>query len=270
MSAVRGGFGHPDARAPNSVERMGRDMTKFSIGDWVLDKENNQTGVVKGFVDGKRSVVVRWIGNARTHQRSYSARSLVATRPRPFVLEGNLANSLDDYSRTEHHLLRTWLDANSLSLVFKNIHQLSDIKLLAQQIGSLHPPFIHICCHGDVDDEVEPFIMLLTEKIYLNDPKTIAVFALFRGYPVFFSACNLGAYELPMMQFRKATGLGPIAASSREIYDHEAMMFGLMLYQCVLNLGLTFSLAVRKSLDACRTLGIKGKPGHAQRYVRVF
>jgi len=246
-------------------------MAKFSVGDCVYHKDTNKTGQVTSLVVDKKSVKVRWIGNLKAENKLYSAQSLEGTTLRPFVMEGNLADDLSDYGRTEQNLLRTWLDASNIKLAFKSIHQLSDIELLAKMMGKSHPPFIHISCHGQLDSNKGPFIQLTPgNSIYLNDPETIRVFSLFEGFPLFFSACLLGVNEGPMQEFRRRTKLGSIAASTREIYDHEAMLFGLMLYQCTLVNGLTFETAVEQSLKACSLLKIKGKSGKGQSYVRIF
>jgi hypothetical protein len=85
-----------------------------------------------------------------------------------------------------------------------------------------------------------------------------------------FSACLLGKHKQAMTAFRTGARLGAVAAFSREVYDSEAMLFELLLYQGVLINGWTFRQAVNKACTALLTLGLRGAPGRAQSFVRVF
>jgi hypothetical protein len=211
------------------------------------------------------------MGDSKIDGEEFSAARLKHCVPCPFVLEGVLEEDIYEKSRSEHPLLAKWLGCFTDQISIKTAYHLSDIKLLAGEIGFRHPPFIHISCHGDLDEKSRrPFIVLFKERIYLDDPETIDVFSMFKGYPLFFSACNLGKLGKPIQEFRAAAGLGPVAASTREVLDTEAMLFGLMLYQAILDGGMEFEDAVLKSIQAGKLLGISGRQGHGQAYVRLF
>ena len=253
---------------------------KFTINDWVEYEDpkdpvgEKRLGVVTKVPEGtSKSVTVRWVRNC--HQGGKYAASILTHRsPIPMVLEGNLAEDLHE-PRTEYALLRNWFESIGCDFVFKSIHQLSDIELLAKKINhAILPPFIHISCHGDFEDSdnlgKRPFIQLLDNKLYLDDPYTIEVFSKFEGYPVFFSACLLGRFQNPILAFQKAAKLGPIVASVRQIYDSEAMLFGLMLYQSVIVAGMPFDKAAHNCIAALRKIGIKGEQGHALAYARCW
>lgn len=253
---------------------------KFAENDWVEYLDHNdptgekRLGVVTAVPKGtSKSVTVRWVRNGHLGG-AYAASKLTYRSPIPMVLEGNLAADLHE-PRTEYALLRTWFDSINCDFVFKSIQQLSDIELLAKKINhAILPPFIHISCHGDFEDSAtlgkRPFIQLLDDKFYLDDPYTIEVFSKFEGYPVFFSACLLGRFQAPILAFQNAAKLGPIVASVREIYDSEAMLFGLMLYQSVIKAGMPFDKAAHNCIKALRSIGIKGKQGYAQTFARCW
>lgn len=252
-------------------------MKKFAINDWVEYEDPNdpvgekRLGVVIKVPDGaERSVTVRWVRNCHPTD-TYAASKLTHRKPIPMVLEGNLAEDLHE-PRTEYALLRNWFDSINCNFVFKSIHQLSDIELLAEKINhAILPPFIHISCHGAFGKKSKrPFIQLLDDELFLDDPYTIEVFSKFEGYPIYFSACLLGKFEAPVLAFQKAARLGPVLASVREIYDSEAMLFGLMLYQSVIVAGMPFDKAAHNCLSALRSIGIKGGRGYAQAYARCW
>ncbi|MCF8209209.1 MAG: hypothetical protein K9K38_07380 [Rhodoferax sp.] len=253
---------------------------KFAVGEWVEYEDikdplgEKRLGMVTKVPRGDiRSVTVRWVRNC--HQGGKYAASILTHRlPIPMVLEGNLAADLHE-PRTEYALLRNWFDSITCDFVFKSVHQLSDIELLAKKVNhAILPPFIHISCHGDFEDSDDlgkrPFIQLLDDKLYLDDPYTIEVFSKFEGYPVFFSACFLGRFKDPILAFQKAAKLGPILASVRKIYDNEAMLFGLMLYQSVIMAGIPFGKAAHNCIAALHKIGIKGEQGHALTYARCW
>ncbi len=244
---------------------------KFDIGSWVYDEKTDRFGRVTKIIDDSRSVKVRWMHEQRADPDGYSAARLEHRTPMPFVLEGILESDIYDDSRSELPFLRRWLGSFNEKLSVKTVYQLSDMELITQGIGSRHPPFVHINCHGDVDAiDKRPFFVLYRDRLYLDDPETISAFRHLEGYPVFFSACNLGKHAKPMQAFRAAAKLGPVAASTREISDSEAMLFGLMLYQSILEGGMEFEQAVLNCNSASQLLGINGRQGHGQTYSRLF
>jgi hypothetical protein len=250
---------------------------KFAVNDWVEYHHPNdpvgekRLGVVTKLPAGTgRTYTVRWVRHNQPGG-DYAASKLTHRKPMPLVFEGDLAIDLHE-ARTEQALLDTWFKSISCDIVFKTIHQLSDIELLAKNINTdILPPFIHISCHGEVDSKTKrPCIQLLDDVLYLDDPYTIKVFSKFEGYPIFFSCCLVGVYQAPILAFQKAAKLGPIVASVREIFDSEAMLFGLMLYQSVIKAGMPFDKAAHNCIKALRSIGIKGAQGHAQTYARCF
>jgi len=249
---------------------------KFAVHDWVEYRDpkdpsdEKRLGVVTTVPKGtSKSVTVRWV--RKGHQGgNYAASVLTHQRPMPMVLEGNLASDMQEVL-SEYSLLRKWFESIACDFVFKSIHQLSDIVLLAEKINEeVLPPFIHITGHGEVESKAKrPCIQLMDDKIYLDDERTIEVFSKFEGYPIFISAC-LGRFHAPILAFQKAAKLGPIVASVREIYDSEAKLFGLMLYQSVIMAGMPFDKAAHRCIAALRSIGIKGERGYAQTYARCF
>ncbi len=247
-------------------------MKKFKVNDWVEFQDTPETkilGVVTNVPQGgERTVSVRWVRN-NYPQGEFAASKLTKSMATPFVLEGNLAADLHEL-RSERGLLTTWFDAIKLKFAFKSIHQMSDIDLLAKKVNrEILPPFIHISSHGYVDAEKRPFIQLFGDELYLDDPYTVEVFSQFEGYPVFFSACLLGRFQEPIKKFQAAAKLGPIVVSTREISDNEAMLFGLMLYQCVIG-GIAFEDAASRCIEALRLVGVKGTKGRGQAYARLI
>lgn len=249
-------------------------MKKFAVDDWVEYEDptgEKRLGVVTKVPKGQgRSVSVRWVRN--NHPAGiYAASQLTHRLPMPMVLEGNLANDLH-VVRSEYSLLRNWFESIGCDFVFKSIHQLSDLELLARKINTdILPPFIHISCHGDVEQPGKrPFIQLLEDRIYLDDPDTIEVFSQFEGYPIVFSACLLGRFQAPILAFQQAAKLGPIVVSTREIYDSEAILFGILLYQSVVMACMPFDKAACRCISALHSIGIKGERGYAQTYARCF
>lgn len=250
-------------------------MKKFKKGDWVVYKCSSQSDekwlgtIISVPDDGTRSVSVRWV-RKEAQSGVYAASMLERCQPVPLILEGNLAEDLHE-TRTDQELLKSWFGSTRSKCAFKSIHQLSDIELIASRLNKqVLPPFIHISCHGAVGDDQRPYIQLFDDLIYLGDPKTVEVFSKFEGYPVYFSACLLGKYEKPIREFQSAAKLGPIAVSPREIYDHEGLLFSVMLYQSVVNSCLPFVEAVENCISAIKLMGVKGVQGHGQSYVRVF
>lgn len=252
-------------------------MKKFEVGNWVFDEATKRYGRVVSHVEDTRSVKVRWLHEKRVDSGVYSAASLSGLVPAPFVLEGvlndNIYEGLNEGQtiRSERAVLQTLFGQYSEEWSIRSIYQLSDINLLVDDIEDRHPPFVHLICHGDVEEKTKrPFIQLYKDAIYLDDSETIEVFKNFAGYPLFMSACNIGRYEKPIQEFREATGVGPVIASTREISDNEAILFGLMLYHAVYGGGLEIDGAYHAAINSLELLGVSGRPGRAQRYARLF
>lgn len=251
-------------------------MKKFAIGSWVFDKAEKRYGRVVGHVEERRSVKVRWLGEKRADSGTYSAASLKSESPAPFVLEGVLNDDIyegpdKEAIRSERLVLQTVFGQYSPQWSIRSIYQLSDINLLADHIADRHPPFVHLICHGGLKKKTQrPFIRLYKDDIYLDHEATIETFKRFEGYPVFFSACNIGRYDKPIQLLRNATGIGPVIASTREIYDNEAILFGQMLYHAIYDGGLEFASAYRAVMSSLETLGVSGRRGRSQRYARLF
>lgn len=244
-------------------------MPKFDLRDWV--QKDGRRGIVTGRKD--KNVLVRWVGD--TKATSYGARSIRACKPpRAFVLEGSLDHWLHS-TRSEEDLLRTWLKANKVTLAYKNVHSLEDIKILGEAIGLNKPLFVHISCHGWYE-EGKAFIRFAPGKndkydIRLNETKTVRVFRhSFAKLPILFSACTLGKYQSEMEAFVNLTGLPCIAAFTRDIYEAEAMLFELLLYHGVYTNGWKFDTAVEKARDILVPLNVRGGMGKGQSLVRIF
>lgn len=252
-------------------------MKKFEIGNWVFDETTERYGRVVSHVGETRSVKVRWLHEQRADSGVYSAASLIHSAPAPFVLEGVLNDDIYEglgegqTIRSERGVLQTLFGQYSWAWSIRSIYQLSDINLLADGIAGRHPPFVHFICHGDIEKKTKrPYIQLYKDAIYLDDGATIETFKRLAGYPIFLSACNVGRYEKPIQEFRQATGVGPVIASTREIGDNEAILFGHMLYHAVFEGGLEFQGAYHAAINSLELLGVSGRAGRAQRYARLF
>jgi hypothetical protein len=250
-------------------------MAKFASGEWVQKKDKKHR-LLRGIVRGaqERSALVCWLGCRKA--TSHGTKSLKhCDPPRALVLEGSLDANLESV-RSGEGLLRTWLKANEVQVAYKNVHTLDDIRVLAKAIGNNKPPFVHISCHGDHDDQDRAFIQFAPrpnkkDRILLSDSKTQEVFRdAFVRMPVLFSACLLGKFQEEMEGFREGAKLGPVAGFSREVYDAEAMLFELLLYHGVLVKGWNFKTAVTKACASLKSLGLRGGKGRGQTLVRVF
>lgn len=246
-------------------------MPKFDIGDWVHPKGQKHRGRVCGHRGHK--VLIRWAGSQKAEP--WGNRNLVACDPpRALVLEGSLDDALES-PRSEEDLLRTWLGSTGIPVAYKNILTLQDLRIISRAVDSKWPVFVHLSCHGRYDGR-RPYITLIPkarkmDRIYLDDPKTVGVFRdSFAGLPVLFSACLLGKYRDPITKFRNDAKLSAVAAFTREVYDSEAMLFELLLYQAMLVNGWTFRKAVESASTALLRMGLRGGRGHSQRFVRVF
>ena len=102
----------------------------------------------------------------------------------------------------------------------------------------------------------------------MDDDETARAFRVFEGASLFLSACEVGKYGAQVSRFKRAAKLRHVAAFSREVYDHEMLVFDLALYHSSLNLGLTFPKAVERASKAVAVLGVKGNQG--KELVRVF
>lgn len=246
-------------------------MPKFEVGNWVRPKGQKHRGRV---CDHRgRSVLVRWAGTQKADQ--WSSRSLVKCEPpSALILEGSLDDALESV-RSEEGLLRNWLTASNFPVAYKNILTLPDLSIISRAAAGQRPVFVHISCHGDYEGK-RPYIIFAPkarkrDRIYLDDPTTVETFRdSFAGLPILFSACLLGKYETPMETFKKDSKLSAIAAFSRVVYDSEAMLFELLLYQAMLVNGWTFRKAVDTASIALLKVGVRGSRGHNQRFVRVF
>ena len=186
----------------------------------------------------------------------------------PIILEGVLEEEVASISESNPLPLKKWLGAFSDALPIKTVYQLSDIAALCRDVQHQRPPFIHIHCRGGIDQEQRPYIVLLKDRLYLDDQETIDTFWNLRGVPIFFSASNFGLSGEGIQRFRQAAELGPIASPIGSIMDSEARLFGLMLYQAILVIGMDFPLAVHNCYQASRVVGLTGLPGYG--YFRLY
>ena len=245
--------------------------SQIEVGSWV--KSQGRKGFVRDYCD-KYHVLVRWVGENRA-SRCYVKDLKICNPPRALLLEGSLDRQLHS-TRSEEDMLRTWLRTHNVLLAFKNIHVLDDIDMIGKAIGQNKPSFVHISCHGNLDDENRPYIVLppkytKDDYIYLDDSKTIDVFKKhFSGLPILFSACLLGRYQTQMTEFRQSAGLLQVAAFTRVIYDYEAILFELLVYHGILENGWNFSMSIDKANKALSEILVRGSRGRNQILARVF
>ena len=244
-------------------------MAKFSKGQWV--RKGHQQGIVSGLRG--HSVLVRWAGSQKGVE--CGSKSLVpCPPPQALILEGALEDL--ESTRSEEDLLRNWLGSKCIPVAYTRVLTLEDIAVVGREVGKKRPTFVHISCHGDYDGS-RPYIQLApgraakNKKIYLDDGPTTECFKnAFKGLPLLFSACLLGKHESAMLTFQKAAELTSVAAFTKEVDDHEAMLFELLLYQGTISNGWTFKNAAEKACKALSDIGIRGGQGHGQSFVRVF
>jgi len=243
--------------------------------DWVKKDGEKCRGIVTSMGKGKR-LNVRWAGKSRAEW--VSATELKKCKPAPALyLEGSPDRNLES-TRSASSLLRTWLDEpdsdHHTDLRYKNIHCLEDVRIIGEIAKNNPPVFIHIACHGGIDKKKGPFITLdplRKNEIYFKDEETIKTFnAVFAGLPVLLSACELGNASEKLKDFRSKSALGPIAAYSRGVDDHECMLFELMLYHGLYINGETFSTAVKNACDALGVLGCRGSQGRGRRFALIM
>jgi CHAT domain-containing protein len=242
-------------------------------GDWV--KRRNGEGV-RGFITFTHgpSALVRWLGEGRGSW--IGKRSIrLSSPPRALVLEGSLDSALHS-PRSERDALQNWCDAAGIALAFKAVHRVEDFEQIVEALGRDRPPFVHIICHGNHDDNGRPYLLLAPRskkrnRIYLDTAETHRAFhQSFGGQSVLFSACLVAKYERHIDNFRRSAHLKHVAAFSRTIYDDEAILFDISLYHSILSAGLTFPTAVARARDALATLGVRGGIGRGQKLVKVF
>jgi hypothetical protein len=240
--------------------------------EWVRSKTDpNRCGLVTQ-IRG-HSALVRWLGDGKG--RWFGKKALRAcSPPRPLVLEGSLDARLHS-RRSERDALLNWCEAGSVDLAFKSIHRLEDLEQIAEALGRTPPPFIHIICHGDHDND-GPYIRfaprdLKRNRVYLRSSSCVDAFRrCFAGLSILFSACLIGKYASDIEHFRRAAGLKYVAAFCREIFDDEAILFDLALYHSSIVLGLTFPTAVERAREALDALRIRGLAGRSQKLIKVF
>lgn len=245
-------------------------MPKFEPGSWV--QLNGRKGVVRGLRN--RSALVSWLGAPKATRHGVKMLR-PAGPPSALVLEGTL-DSLLHSPRSVETLLRAWLAANRIRLVYKNVHTLADIGVIAKALGRQRPAFVHISCHGEHTSDGRAYITLAPrartrDRIMLTSPETTNAFRdAFGGLPLLFSACLLGRHRAEMARFKEQAELDCVAAFTREVYDAEAMMFELLLYHGVLINGWAFATAVERARKALHTVGVRGSRGPHQAFVRLF
>jgi len=227
-------------------------------GQRLLDREAKPSGLFPTAGPGPRRVSGR-----------------VSSPPRALVLEGSLDTALHS-PRSERDALKNWCDAADIALAFKTVHRIEDFDQIVEALGRDQPPFVHIICHGDHDDDDRPYLLFAPKpkkrnRIYLDAPETHTAFRrCFEGQSVLFSACLVAKYDRHIDRFRKSARLRYVAAFSRTVYDDEAILFDISLYHSILIAGLTFRAALERARSALEALGIRGEVGRGQRLVKVF
>jgi len=252
---------------------MSRPREIVKRGEWV--RLRNRSGFL-GYVTSTQgaSALVRWLETGRGSW--IGKRSLrVSSPPRALVLEGSLDTALHS-PRSERDALKNWCDAADIALAFKTVHRIEDFDQIVEALGRDQPPFVHIICHGDHDDDDRPYLLFAPKpkkrnRIYLDAPETHTAFRrCFEGQSVLFSACLVAKYDRHIDRFRKSARLRYVAAFSRTVYDDEAILFDISLYHSILIAGLTFRAALERARSALEALGIRGEVGRGQRLVKVF
>lgn len=244
---------------------------KFGIHDWVKKDREKRRGMIIS-MDNKKPIMVRWVKTDRAE--AVAIAKLKKCKPPPALyLEGSLRSDLaSPYSAAG--LLRTWLDDRKIDLRYKNIHCLKDIEIIGEAAKNTPPLFVHIACHGDIDDEKRPFITLdplRKKRIYFNAEETVETFKnVFAGSHVLLSACWLGTARKSLECFAKEANLGSITAYTPEVAESECMLFELMLYQGVYFNGKTLKTAVKNACDALKKLECRGVQGQGQRFALTF
>ncbi len=239
-----------------------KESKKFEIHDWVRKDREKCRGMIMSMANSGKPMV-RWVNKSRAE--AVAIAKLKKCEPPPALyLEGSWDKDLaSTYSAAG--LLRTWLDDCDVGLRYKNIHCLKDIEIICEAAKNNPPIFVHIACHGDIDDKKGPYIFLDPlgkRKIYFNDEETAKTFEnVFAGSHVLLSTCKLGAAGKDLECFAKEADLLSITAYPRNVDDSECMLFELMLYQGVYINKKTFKTAVKNACDALGILECRGTPG---------
>src|SRR2546428_13824292 len=93
-----------------------------------------------------------------------------------------------------------------------------DFEQIVEALGRDRPPFVHIICHGNHDDDGRPYLLLTPRskkgnQIYLDTSETHNAFRqCFGGQSVLFSACLVAKYERHIDSFRRSARLRHVAA----------------------------------------------------------
>lgn len=243
-------------------------MKKLSHRDRVPDAKHSRFGRVVEHVAScplKRGRSNPFQNDA---EADHQADETEGGNPVPIILEGVLDGDEASISASPPYRLKQWLGAFRDDLPVWPVYQLSDIALACRDVQHQRPPFVHINCRGGIDQELRPYIVLLKDRLYLDDQETIDTFRNLRGLPIFLSTCNFWRYADGIQRFRHAAELGPIAAPIGSILDSDARLFGLMLYSSILVIGMDFDIAVRNCYQASKVVGLTGQPG--QGCVRLF
>jgi len=243
-------------------------MNKLTHRDRGFDAKHGRVGRVVEHVASCPLVRGRSNPSLNADNDAHPANESEGDTPLPIILEGILEEEGASIAESTPSRLKQWLGAFSDDLPVWSVYQLSDIVLLCRNVQHRRPPFVHINCRGGIDQELRPYIVLLKERLYLDEQETIDTFSNLKGLPIFFSSCNFGLYGDQIQRFRHAAELGPIASPIGCILDSEARLFGLMLYSSILVIGMDFDLAVHNCYQASRIVGLTGLPG--QGYFRLY
>lgn len=242
-------------------------MPSIKKRDWV------KRGTKRGFVTEAQGHYCRvsWLHEGRT-QRVTRRSVKPCSPPVALLLEGALDSDLRS-ERTERGLLKEYLRGYDIRLAARTIHSLDDLRHFDGQLRKMPFLFVHISCHGSSGDASGPAIWFSRNApaVLLSDESCVELFQrYFRGRNVLLSACELGKYKKPMREFKRRTGIARLAAFSREIHDHEAILFDLFLYHCMIENGWSFEKAIAAAVEAMKQAKLTGRRGREQSLVRVF
>lgn len=242
-------------------------MAAIDAGNWV------KRGEKQGFVVevGGTWCRVAWLHEGKTEK--VTRRTLRRCQPpAALLLEGALDPDLRS-ERTERGLLKEYLRTYGIQLAARTIHSLDDLEHFEDQLQKMPFLFVHLSCHGASDGDNGPEIVLSPRgtSIPLNDTRSITTFRQhFCGKNVLISACELGKHQAPMRHFKQKTGIATLAVFSRAICDHEAVLFDMFVYHCMIERGWLFKKAIGAAMEAMKCAGSTGGSGHGQSLVRVF
>lgn len=240
---------------------------KYEKSVWVTGRRSG-AGQVIGWTKG--AYHVRWLGTGKAERVGVRALKKARLLPCGLLLEGSLDSDLTS-RRSEERLLAEWLESIGHKLAHKTVHSVDDLFVLAPRIRKTNYLFAHFNCHGKVGSGKDPRISLAPdgEWIDLLEADTVEAFReCFSGRAVLFSACDLGKYQGAMLSFKRRAGLKHVAAYTRPVYDYEAALVDLCIYQGILHHCLTFRTAVERAVAGFQKMGILGTPGQA--LLKVF